>query len=183
MLAGDVYSGTPHAGRGGWTWYTGSASWYLPGGSRIGPRISPPRRSHNISTMYSPEWSHFEITYRFRSTTYAISVENPTQAESGAAGVWLDDQLQEGNSIALADDNLTHHVRVVVGQHDRQRSLTVQRMEVSHVCRHSRRPVNNQRSVTDRPTESNAALQEAIPGNALVSQENDPGHARQKGKR
>jgi hypothetical protein len=43
-------------------------------------------------------------------------VENPDQVESGVAAVWLDNQLQAGNSIPLADDNLTHQVRVVVGQ-------------------------------------------------------------------
>ena len=116
VLAGDVYGSSPHAGRGGWTWYTGSASWYyqtilesILGFRHRGDRIS-------FQPCVSPEWSHFEITYRIRSTTYAITVENPTGAESGVAAVWLDNQLQVGNSIPLADDNLTHHVRVVVGQ-------------------------------------------------------------------
>ena len=116
VLAGDVYSGSPYGGRGGWTWYTGSASWYyqtilesILGFRHLGDRVI-------FEPCVSPEWSHFEITYRFHSTTYAITVENPNQAESGVAAVWLDDQLQAGNTMPLADDNLTHQVRVVVGQ-------------------------------------------------------------------
>jgi cyclic beta-1,2-glucan synthetase len=116
VLAGDVYSASPHAGRGGWTWYTGSASWYyqaslesILGFRRLGDRIA-------FQPCISPEWSQFEINYRFRSTTYVITVENPTGVESGVAAVWLDDKHQEGNSIPLTDDNLTHRVRVVVGR-------------------------------------------------------------------
>jgi cellobiose phosphorylase len=111
-----VYSGSQIAGRGGWTWYTGSAGWYyqtilesILGFHHRGDRLF-------FQPCVSPEWSDFEITYRFRSTTYAITVENPTGAESGVAALWLDDQIQVGNSIPLADDNRTHHVRVVVGQ-------------------------------------------------------------------
>ena len=114
-MAGDVYSRTPHVGRGGWTWYTGSASWFyqailesILGFQHRGDRLV-------FQPCIPPEWSHFEITYRFRSATYTITVENPTGAESGVTAVWLDNQLQTGNSIPLADDNSTHEVRVVVG--------------------------------------------------------------------
>ena len=77
-FAGDVYSRPPHVGRGGWTWYTGSACWFyqavlesILGFHRLGDRLV-------FQPCIPPEWSHFEITYRFRSATYAITVENPT---------------------------------------------------------------------------------------------------------
>jgi cellobiose phosphorylase len=115
VMAGDVYGAAPHAGRGGWTWYTGSASWYyqtslesILGFRRLGDRIQ-------FQPSVSPEWSQFEITYRFRSTTYVIVVENLTQREGSTPGVWLDDALQPTNSISLTDDKLTHQVHVVVG--------------------------------------------------------------------
>jgi cyclic beta-1,2-glucan synthetase len=118
VLAGDVYGSSPHAGRGGWTWYTGSAGWYYQ--TILESILGFCHRGDHLSFQpcVSPEWSDFEITYRFRSTTYAIAVENPTGAESGVVAVWLDDQIQLGNSISLTDDNRTHHVRVVVGQTD-----------------------------------------------------------------
>ena len=63
-----------------------------------------------------PEWSQFKITYRFRSATYAISVENTTGAEIEASRLsGSDDSSNPENSIPLADDSLTHEVRVVVG--------------------------------------------------------------------
>ena len=116
VLAGDVYSGSPHAGRGGWTWYTGSASWYFQ--AILESILGVQRRGDQIAfePCISPEWSRYEITYRFRSTTYAITVDSPSGAESGVAEIWLDNELQHGNSIPLADDNVTHQVRIVVGK-------------------------------------------------------------------
>ena len=95
---------------------TGSASWFyqvilesILGFQHRGDRL-------HFQPCIPPEWSHFEITYRFRSATYTITVENPTRAESGVATVWLDNALQPGTSIPLADDSSAHEVRVVVGQ-------------------------------------------------------------------
>jgi cyclic beta-1,2-glucan synthetase len=115
VVAGDVYSRSPHAGRGGWTWYTGSAGWFyqatlesMLGFQHVGDRLS-------FQPCIPPHWSQFEITYRFRTATYVITVENLNGAESGVAAVWLDNTLQAGDSIPLADDNSAHQVRVVVG--------------------------------------------------------------------
>ena len=115
VLAGDVYSRSPHTGRGGWTWYTGSAGWYyqatlesILGFRRDGDRLT-------LRPCVPPEWSRFEITYRFRSATYAIRVEMTKTLESESLGVWLDDKLLPGDSFTLADDSSSHRVRVVVG--------------------------------------------------------------------
>ena len=82
VVAGDVYSCPPHAGRGGWTWYTGSASWIYQailesvlGIQRRGDRIE-------VNPCIPPDWTEYEVTYRFRSAVYRIHVENPNGAES-----------------------------------------------------------------------------------------------------
>lgn len=115
VMAGDVYSRNPHAGRGGWTWYTGSAGWYyqailesILGFRRDGDRLS-------LRPCVPAEWSRFEITYRFGSATYAIEVEMTKPLESESRGVWLDDKFLPGDSFTLADDSSIHKVRVVVG--------------------------------------------------------------------
>ncbi len=115
VMAGDVYSRNPHAGRGGWTWYTGSAGWYyqailesILGFRRDGDRLS-------LRPCVPAEWSRFEITYRFGSATYAIEVEMTKPLESESRGVWLDDKFLPGDSFTLADDSSIHEVRVVVG--------------------------------------------------------------------
>src|SRR5260370_20172963 len=89
VLAGDVYSRPPHVGRGGWTWYTGSAGWFyrvilesILGVHQFADRLE-------FKPSIPPEWSHFEITHRFQTATYIIKVENPHGAASGVAAVWL----------------------------------------------------------------------------------------------
>ena len=103
VIAGDVYSRAPHVGRGGWTWYTGSAGWFyrvivesILGIERVGDRLE-------FNPCVPPEWSHFEMTYRLRSTTYLIKVENPAGVESGVAAVWLDNARQPGNGLRLTE--------------------------------------------------------------------------------
>jgi cyclic beta-1,2-glucan synthetase len=116
VIAGDVYSSPPHAGRGGWTWYTGSASWFyqiilesILGFQRRGGRLI-------FDPCIPADWPHLTLTYHFGSSVYTIEMENPRGAESGIASLWLDNQLQAGSSIPLADDKLAHRVRIVVGQ-------------------------------------------------------------------
>ena len=72
-LAGDVYSMPPHVGRGGWTWYTGAAGWLYRAGleSILGFRRSGDHVQ--LDPCIPAGWSGFEITYRFRSTTYGSS--------------------------------------------------------------------------------------------------------------
>jgi cellobiose phosphorylase len=102
-------------GRGGWTWYTGSAGWFyrvivesILGMERVGDRLQ-------FSPCVPLDWSHFEITFRNRSTTYSIKIENPGRAESGVSAVWLDNARQPGNSLRLSEDGQNHQVRVVMG--------------------------------------------------------------------
>ena len=115
VVAGDVYSRPPHVGRGGWTWYTGSASWLyrtileaILGLRREGDRLV-------IDPRIPPDWPGFEIVYRFRTATYRIVVQNPQSVESAPAAVWVDDQLQREAVIPLVDDGRSHEVRLVIG--------------------------------------------------------------------
>jgi cyclic beta-1,2-glucan synthetase len=113
-LASDVYSRPPHAGTGGWSWYTGSASWLyrvilesILGLKRQGERLT-------IDPCIPPDWAGFEMTYRYRSATYTIRVENPERLESGAVCIELDNQTLSEPAFTLADDGQHHHVRVVM---------------------------------------------------------------------
>ena len=77
VIAGDVYARPPHAGRGGWSWYTGSAAWMYRAGleSMLGLR----RRgaTFSVDPCIPSSWPGYEITWRFQSTRYQISVVNP----------------------------------------------------------------------------------------------------------
>ena len=115
VAVGDVYAVPPHTGRGGWTWYTGSASWMYRAGleSILGFKLRGDRLM--IDPCVPRWWREFEITYRRGRTVYRIKVENPLGFHRGIVSVELDGALQSGDEISLTDDGLTHNVRVLLG--------------------------------------------------------------------
>jgi cyclic beta-1,2-glucan synthetase len=118
VVAADVYSVAPHVGRGGWTWYTGSASWMYRAGLEwiLGFRV---RAGKLLLTPCIPaDWPRFEIVFRHASARYEILVENPHRVSRGVSHVELDGKkLPVGEShIVLADDGRTHGVRVILGE-------------------------------------------------------------------
>jgi cyclic beta-1,2-glucan synthetase len=116
VAVGDVYAVPPHTGRGGWTWYTGSAGWMYRAGleSILGFKLKGERLQ--IDPCVPRWWRDFEITYRRGRSTYRIKVENPLGVSRGIATVELDGVLQPGEEVTLVDDEHTHNVRVVLGE-------------------------------------------------------------------
>ena len=117
VACADVYSVPPHVGRGGWTWYTGSAGWMY----RAGLEWILGFRLRGDTLLFDPcipsGWRGYEITFRYHSARYEISVENPRGVCRGVAQLELDGAALPGISprIPLTDDGATHHVRVVLG--------------------------------------------------------------------
>ncbi len=117
VVAADVYAVAPHVGRGGWTWYTGSAAWMyrLILESLLGLRLEA---NHLRFVPCLPaDWSGFSLRYRFRETLYRIRVhqqDNAAGATPGAIDVSLDGVSQPGGSVPLTDDRAEHEVEVHV---------------------------------------------------------------------
>lgn len=115
VIAGDVYSHPQHRGRGGWTWYSGSAGWMY----RIGvENLLGFKRTGNslaIDPCIPQAWAQYEIVYHHGSTCYQISVENPEHVSRGVRSIQLDDRALENTSVPLADDAQLHHIRVILG--------------------------------------------------------------------
>ncbi len=113
VVAGDVYGRPPHVGRGGWTWYTGSAAWLyrvaledLLGFHLEGDRLV-------IDPCIPSGWPEFFLTYRRGSSAYRIHVENPDRVQKGVAQVVLDGEpISEG--LRLIDDGQEHRVHVLL---------------------------------------------------------------------
>ena len=109
VMAADVYAKEPHAGRGGWTWYTGSAGWMY----RLGVEsLLGLQRSGNtlkIEPLIPQGWPGFTLTYRFGLTHYHFEV---TQGITGSTSMTLDDQRIEVDALVLIDDRIEHRVRV-----------------------------------------------------------------------
>ncbi len=115
VACADVYAAPGHLGRGGWTWYTGSASVSyraalesILGFKNRGDRLT-------IEPCIPCEWKSFEIEYRFGAARYVIRVENPSGVSSGVQSVAIDGAVAESRSIALVDDGGAHQVVVTMG--------------------------------------------------------------------
>ncbi|HTD29741.1 MAG TPA: glycosyl hydrolase family 65 protein, partial [Xanthomonadaceae bacterium] len=118
----DVYSVAPLTGRGGWTWYSGSAGWLYRAGVEAILGFRPRGDYLQIDPCIPKTWPRFGIAYRFRSSRYTIEVENPLGVCCGVALVELDSVKLEVPvlsgavaDIPLVDDGLDHQVRVVLG--------------------------------------------------------------------
>ncbi|MGI6705295.1 MAG: GH36-type glycosyl hydrolase domain-containing protein [Clostridia bacterium] len=117
VMAADVYAVHPHRGRGGWTWYTGSAGWMYRVGIEwiIGLRIRG--NVFTIDPCIPRDWSGYEIQYRYKKTQYVIQVENPARVNRGVEKLFLDGVLMENMEIPFLDDKQIHLVRVILGGH------------------------------------------------------------------
>jgi cyclic beta-1,2-glucan synthetase len=115
VAAGDVYAEQAHIGRGGWTWYTGSAGWMYRAAleSMLGFHLQG--ETLKIEPCIPRGWREFEIKYRRGKTLYIIKVENPLSVCRGVEEVWLDGKRLAENEIPLADDATEHQVRIVLG--------------------------------------------------------------------
>jgi cellobiose phosphorylase len=115
VLAADVYAVSPHVGRGGWTWYTGSAGWMyrLIVESLLGLHLEA--NTLTVKPCIPAHWNSFKLTYRFRDTTYHISVMQISTA-AGAAGMRVDGAEQADGVIRLCDDGETHVVEITMAR-------------------------------------------------------------------
>jgi len=111
VVAADVYAVKPHTGRGGWTWYTGSAGWMyrLTVESLLGLRLEVDKL--HITPCIPAAWKAFKIHYRYRETPYRIAVLQ-TRDGNGETRVTVDGVAQGDNAIPLVDDRREHAVEV-----------------------------------------------------------------------
>lgn len=114
VLAGDVYAGHPHEGRGGWSWYTGSASWYYRAGleSILGFTLCGNKLS--IAPCIPNHWPSYEMTYIFGKSKYTIEVKNPFGLSTGSAIVELNGSRLDGSEIDLVDDGNSNIVNITL---------------------------------------------------------------------
>jgi cyclic beta-1,2-glucan synthetase len=114
VVAADVYTAEGHVGRGGWTWYTGSASWLY----RVGLESILGFSKRGDSLVFDPcipsSWKEFTLDYRFGSSVYHVLVSNPSGVQKGVASVSVDGVSCEG-AIPLVDDGAKHSVNVTLG--------------------------------------------------------------------
>jgi cyclic beta-1,2-glucan synthetase len=112
VVAADVYTAKGQLGRGGWTWYTGSASWMY----RVGLEgiLGFTKRGNTLSIQprAPSSWPGYVIEYRYGSTLYVISVKNENGGAEGAVEVTVDGKSIADGVIKLVDDGGRHEVSV-----------------------------------------------------------------------
>jgi cyclic beta-1,2-glucan synthetase len=121
VVASDIYAKPAEAGRGGWTWYTGSAGvmYRTILESLLGLKIMGDKME--INPCIPKEWTNFSIIYTYKNTKYNIQVLNSAGARLGLSAkiesnklIKLDGMTLSGNIINLLDDNKVHEVEVML---------------------------------------------------------------------
>jgi len=117
VVCADVYSSPQHVGRGGWTWYTGSAGWMYRTAVEGILGIHLRGRILALDPCIPRTWTSFEITYKYGSSRYRIAVENPHGVSRGVAQASLDGRELSGGpcEITLVDDGSYHYGLVTLG--------------------------------------------------------------------
>jgi cyclic beta-1,2-glucan synthetase len=116
VVVADVYTHPAHLGRGGWSWYTGSAAWMYRVGLESILGIRRRGSSFAIAPCVPTSWGRFVVKWRYGRSTYEVVVENPAAKNRGIAKVSLDGAPADPQSIPLIDDGAVHHVSVVMGE-------------------------------------------------------------------
>ena len=113
VVAADVYSVAPHTGRGGWTWYTGSAGWMyrLLMESFLGLRLQVDKLT--FDPRVPPSWKEFTVHYRYRETVHHIVVRFEG-AGRVVQRVLVDGVEQPEKSVHMVDDHREHHAEVII---------------------------------------------------------------------
>jgi cyclic beta-1,2-glucan synthetase len=117
VVAADVYASPQHVGRGGWTWYTGSAGWLyrLIVESLLGLSLEVDKL--RFKPCLPADWRSFKLHYRYRKTTYHILVtQRPATAEenAGQVTVTVDGVPRRDQAVPLINDRIDHAVEVNV---------------------------------------------------------------------
>jgi cellobiose phosphorylase len=116
VMAADIYATPSHLGRGGWSWYTGSAGWMyrLTVETLLGVNLEADRL--RISPCIPDNWQAYKIHYRYRETLYRITVR-PAAAGAGSGPGESGTAERPYGIIHLVDDRRTHDIEVLLGEH------------------------------------------------------------------
>ena len=113
-IPADIYEAKGLEGRGGWTWYTGSSSWYCKVGMEdiLGLKIE--KDILRINPHISKEWKEYSIRYKFKNTIYNILVKNPNGKNMGIDKFFLNGALIEDKKIKLLDNGNINEIEIIM---------------------------------------------------------------------
>ncbi len=113
VVAADVYANPQHLGRGGWTWYTGSAGWMLRFVTESLLGIRRTGRVLSFTPLFPEDWTHFRVHYRFEDTVHHVTVHN--RGARSVSRITVDGVVQRAKELELLSDGGEHEVVVECG--------------------------------------------------------------------
>jgi cyclic beta-1,2-glucan synthetase len=114
-IAADVYAHPMHIGRGGWTWYTGSAGWMYQAAVRAVLGIQRNGSTLRIDPCIPAIWPQYSLQCTIGRTRYRLSVSNPDHRSCGVASATVDGSVVDANAIPIVDDGAEHEITIVLG--------------------------------------------------------------------
>ena len=114
VIAADVYSVKPYVGRGGWTWYTGSASWMYRLGTEMILGLQRTGDHLHIKPSIPKDWTHYQLNYRYGKSLYHILVKQRQDGTQEKTQITLDGKVVKDGLIPLQDDEQTHEIVVMI---------------------------------------------------------------------
>ena len=114
VIAADIYGYGNLAGRGGWTWYTGSSSWMLKAGLEYILGLKIENRTLKVEPCIVSTWKEYSIRYKYESSIYNIKVKNPKGQNTGVEKFIVNGQELESKSIRLQNDGKVYDIEVIM---------------------------------------------------------------------
>lgn len=115
VIVADIYSHPHLIGRGGWSWYTGSASWYFVAGVKYILGLNKISNYLIIEPKIPKSWGNCYIKYKIENTEYKINIIRDTGKEDSTNGemlIYLDNEVVEAKKIKIVDDGKTHVIDI-----------------------------------------------------------------------
>ena len=112
VIVADMYSGNNLTGRGGWTWYTGSSSWFNKIGIEAILGLKIKNKILTINPCIPKEWKEYSIKYKYKTSIYNIKVKNPNGKNTGINKMWQNGKEIEEKEIKLEDSGRINEIEV-----------------------------------------------------------------------
>lgn len=112
-MPADIYTNNDMKGRGGWTWYTGSASWYYLIGIEEILGFNIVNNNIILKPCISKEWKEYSIQYKYNESVYNIKIKNPNEKETGISKIYLDG-IEIENKIKLDGSAKVYNIEAIM---------------------------------------------------------------------
>ena len=113
VIPADIYGAGNLAGRGGWTWYTGSSSWFYKAGIEYILGLKIEDGYLRIDPCIPKDWKEYSMQYKWENSVYTIKVSNPNNKNTGVTKVLLNG-IEVENKIKLDNSNGIYHIEIIM---------------------------------------------------------------------